>query len=89
MILAERTSVGFLFQVPPIPVSSQISSAPSDSSFQKYKATLRKQLLGRTSLLDGVLRTLEDCAKSLQHDVSQVLSGTGDDTRWVPLLCSC
>ncbi|KAG7452326.1 uncharacterized protein BT62DRAFT_298265 [Guyanagaster necrorhizus] len=61
-----------LFRTPPLPAAS---FGPMDASFQKYKSTLRKQLLGRTTLLDDVLRILENCARSIQHDLSQVLTG--------------
>ncbi|KAK0456031.1 hypothetical protein EV421DRAFT_1749997 [Armillaria borealis] len=62
-----------LFQTPPLPTASSLG--PIDASFQKYKSTLRKQLLGRTTLLDDLLRILENCARSVQHDLSQVLTG--------------
>ncbi len=62
-----------LFQTPPLPTASSLG--PIDASFQKYKSTLRKQLLGRTTLLDDLLRVLENCARSIQHDLSQVLIG--------------
>ncbi|KAK0208784.1 Vps51/Vps67 domain-containing protein [Desarmillaria ectypa] len=61
-----------LFQTPPLPTASL---GPMDASFQKYKSTLRKQLLGRTTLLDDLLQVLESCARSIQHDLSQVLTG--------------
>ncbi|KAK0465603.1 Vps51/Vps67 domain-containing protein [Desarmillaria tabescens] len=61
------------FQTPPLPTASSLG--PMDASFQKYKSALRKQLLGRTTLLDDLLRTLENCARSIQHDLSRVLTG--------------
>ncbi|KAF9041731.1 hypothetical protein BDZ89DRAFT_981120 [Hymenopellis radicata] len=71
-----------LFQNPPL--TTMASTGPADASFQKYKSSLRKQLLGRTALLDEVLRTLESCARALQNDMTQVLSTEdGDTTRLV------
>ncbi|KAF8922040.1 hypothetical protein CPB85DRAFT_18175 [Mucidula mucida] len=67
-----------LFQNPPL--TSMAPTGPADASFQKYKSSLRKQLLGRTALLDEVLKTLESCARALQHDMTQVLSTEDDDT---------
>ncbi|KAJ7597522.1 Vps51/Vps67 domain-containing protein [Mycena floridula] len=74
-------TVEFLFQAPPLPVSTQNVTVSLDLSFQKYKTALRKRLLGRTSVLDEVLKTLETCARTIQHDLSQVLRGEGEDTR--------
>lgn len=71
--------VDFLFESPPLPVMSQGGAVSLDSSFTRYKSALRKQLLGRTSLLDDVLKTLENCAKTIQQDFSQVLKGENDD----------
>ncbi|KAJ6604838.1 hypothetical protein DFH09DRAFT_898123 [Mycena vulgaris] len=71
--------VDFLFSAPPLPVFPGLG--PVDSSFQKYKASLQRQLLGRTSLLDSVLATLESCARSLQRDLSVVLSGKDEEAR--------
>lgn len=75
--------VDFLFEAPPLPMASQIGSVMLDSSFHRYKSALRKQLLGRTSLLDDVLKTLETCAKIIQQDFSQVLKGEDSDTKFV------
>ncbi|KAJ6575299.1 hypothetical protein B0H19DRAFT_933515 [Mycena capillaripes] len=73
--------VEFLFTAPPLPVFPGLG--PVDSSFQKYKTSLRRQLLGRTSLLDSVLATLESCARSLQRDLSVVLGGNDEEARGV------
>ncbi|KAJ7207386.1 hypothetical protein B0H12DRAFT_1195590 [Mycena haematopus] len=72
----ETSPVDFLFTAPPLPILPGLG--PVDSSFQKYKASLRRQLLGRTSLIDSVLATLESCARVLQRDLSVVL-GEGDE----------
>jgi len=79
----DSSPVEFLFQAPPLPVLSQAGPGPGlgpvDTSFQKYKATLRRQLVGRTSLLNDVLTTLERCARTLQQDLSHVLAGDSDN----------
>jgi len=38
--------------------------------------------MGRTLLMDQVLSTLENCARTLQQDLSRVFSDEGDDTRY-------
>jgi hypothetical protein len=38
--------------------------------------------MGRTSLLDQVLSTLESCARTLQQDLSRVFAEEGDGTRY-------
>ncbi|KAF7303300.1 hypothetical protein MKEN_01294100 [Mycena kentingensis (nom. inval.)] len=70
--------VDFLFSAPPLPTLSGV--AAGDSSFQKYRAALCRQLVGRTALLDSVLATLENCAKALQRDIAVISSGD-DDSR--------
>ncbi|KAJ7225342.1 Vps51/Vps67 domain-containing protein [Mycena pura] len=75
--VADNSPIEFLFNAAPLPVFTGLG--PVDSSFQKYKATLRRQLLGRTSLLDGVLATLENCVRSLQRDLSVVRAGEDGD----------
>jgi hypothetical protein len=75
----DASPVDFLFTAPPLPVFPGLG--PVDSSFQKYKASLRRQLIGRTSLLDSVLATLESCARSLQRDLSVVLGGNDEEAR--------
>jgi hypothetical protein len=77
--MLDASPVDFLFNAPPLPVFPGLG--PIDSSFQKYKASLRRQLLGRTSLLDSVLATLESCARSLQRDLSVVLGGKDEEAR--------
>nr|GAT59019.1 predicted protein [Mycena chlorophos] len=75
----ESSPIHFLFDSPPLPVAS--GPSPGDSSFQKYKAGLCRQLIGRTALLDSVLATLENCARSLQRDIAVVLGGKDEDSR--------
>ncbi|KAK7064081.1 hypothetical protein R3P38DRAFT_2492769 [Favolaschia claudopus] len=77
----DTSPIDFLFTAPPLPVLPGLG--PADSSFQKYKGSLRRQLLGRTSLLDSVLATLENCARSLQRDLAVVLGGGDEGARSV------
>ncbi|KAF5368617.1 hypothetical protein D9758_002268 [Tetrapyrgos nigripes] len=76
----ESFPIEFLFSAPPLPTSSPTSTGSLDASFQKYRSSLRRQLLGHTTLLDGVLKTLEQCAKVLRQDLFQVLTGKDDTT---------
>ncbi|KDQ31074.1 hypothetical protein PLEOSDRAFT_1111659 [Pleurotus ostreatus PC15] len=70
--LDDLDSTGFLFQAPPLPVLH--SASTSLESFRKYKSRLQQQLEYRTALLDEVLSTLENCAKSLQRDLACIQS---------------
>ncbi|GLB35902.1 putative vps51/Vps67 [Lyophyllum shimeji] len=76
----QASSSDFLFQAPPLPTLSQANLGPMDASLQKYKASLRQQLIGRTSLLDDVLATLENCARTIREDLARVIAG-GDEAR--------
>ncbi|KAG6901470.1 hypothetical protein C0995_011490 [Termitomyces sp. Mi166 len=71
----EASPVNFLFQAPPIPNSTQSGLGSVDSSFQKYTSSLRRQLVGRTVLLDDVLATLESCARTIRQDLAHVMAG--------------
>ncbi|RDB29071.1 Conserved oligomeric Golgi complex subunit 1 [Hypsizygus marmoreus] len=73
----QASPVDLLFHAPPLPTSTQASLGLVDTSFQKYKASLRRQIVGRTSLLDEVLATLESCARTIQQDLAYV-TGVGD-----------
>jgi conserved oligomeric Golgi complex subunit 1 len=85
--LLDASPIQNLFEPPSPPTISQtgIGHITTDISFQKYKSTLRQQLNGHTASLDLVLSILELCAKSLQKDISEVLTGNEDDTRSVVL----
>ncbi|KAF8078884.1 Vps51/Vps67 domain-containing protein [Lyophyllum atratum] len=76
----QTSPVDFLFQAPPLPTLSQTGLGPVNASLQKYKTSLRRQLVGRTSLLDDVLATLESCARTIRKDLAHVMAG-GDETR--------
>lgn len=73
--------VDYLFETTPLPLVAPTSLLTSDPAFQKYQATLKKQLAGRTASLDKVLSTLEQCAATLQHNFSQVLIGEEEGSR--------
>jgi len=74
LLAIAASPIRFLFQSP------TLSEVPSiDAAFPKYRATLHQQLLGRTSQLDEILKSLETCAKSLQQDLTQVIAGERAD----------
>ncbi|KIY69180.1 hypothetical protein CYLTODRAFT_452897 [Cylindrobasidium torrendii FP15055 ss-10] len=68
-----------LLQAPQLP--SNAALGPVDTSFLKYETGLRRQLIGRTALLDETLGTLENCASLLQNDMLHVLAFDDDATR--------
>ncbi|KAG5647782.1 hypothetical protein DXG03_008505 [Asterophora parasitica] len=72
----EASPVDFLFQAPALPTLSQGGLVSADASFQKYKASLRRQLVGRTSLLHDVLATLENCARTIRQDLAHVMANS-------------
>lgn len=72
--------IDFLFQTPPLPIQSQTIHGQGEASLHKYKHTLQRQIIGRTTLLDDVLATLENCARTIQDDLAHVMAG-GDETR--------
>ncbi|KIK70711.1 hypothetical protein GYMLUDRAFT_65924 [Collybiopsis luxurians FD-317 M1] len=72
----DASHVVHLFDAPPLPTVSQFDNRP----LQIYRASLQRQLIGRVSLLDNVLKTLEKCAAALQEDLLQVLCGDDDET---------
>jgi hypothetical protein len=84
--ILDSFSVNFLFQPTPFPIHSQTTFGQGEVSFQKYKSTLRRQIIGRTTLLDDVLATLENCARTIKQDLSHVMA-SGDET-WC-VLKSC
>ena len=70
----------FLFSPPPIPVLSQ-AKLFTDTPFQKYQLALKRQLVGRSSELDSVLLTLEECARAIQLDLATVKGPDDEKTR--------
>ncbi|KAL1739433.1 Vps51/Vps67 domain-containing protein [Schizophyllum fasciatum] len=70
--IADTSPLEFLFQAPPLPAAAQAGAAHGDGPFNKYKTSLRFQLLGRTTLLNDVLIALEDCARTLQQSFAHI-----------------
>ena len=82
----EPSPPDFLFSPPPIPIVSQSAKTFVDTPFQKYQLTLKRQLVGRSSHLDKILSTLEQCARTIHQDFSHI-KGNGDEkTKWVHLI---
>lgn len=77
--LDDLDSTGLLYQAPPLPVLH--SATTSLESFRKYKSRLQQQLEYRTALLDEVLSTLENCAKSLQRDLACIQARDNVDAK--------
>ncbi|KAL0068677.1 hypothetical protein AAF712_004393 [Marasmius tenuissimus] len=71
-IAVDASPIRLLFQSPPLPTSS-VGGGTLDMSFQKYRSTLSKQLLGRTPLLDDMLGDIEASAQTIHHDLHHVL----------------
>ncbi|TFK30900.1 hypothetical protein FA15DRAFT_662966 [Coprinopsis marcescibilis] len=74
------SSAETLFRTPPPPsVSSQGAKAADTKPFRQYQAALKQHLLNRTGQVDTVLASLEQCARSIQKDLSIVFSDTSED----------
>ena len=84
--IADMSPETFLFQPPPIPVLSQTVKSFVDTPFQRYQLSLKKQLVNRSSRLDSVISTLEQCAKTIQLDFSQLKANTNGKSTFVALL---
>ncbi|KAF8167632.1 hypothetical protein B0H34DRAFT_24536 [Crassisporium funariophilum] len=76
----DSNPVEFLFQSPPIPILSQSIKSFVDIPFQKYQLALKRQLVSRSAQLDDILSTLEQCARTIQHDFSHLRAGRDDKT---------
>lgn len=74
-----------MLRAPPLPSSSitGVKSLPTISSCQKYRASLQKQLLGQTPLLDDVLAITLRHARNLQEDFG-IMRGDDEQTWCVP-----
>ncbi|KDR85455.1 hypothetical protein GALMADRAFT_132149 [Galerina marginata CBS 339.88] len=80
----DNSPVDFLFQPPPIPILPQTVKSFVDTPFQKYQLSLKRQLVCRSSQLDSVISSLEQCARTIQHDFYHLKAG--GDEKTVPLL---
>ncbi|TFK36962.1 hypothetical protein BDQ12DRAFT_608918 [Crucibulum laeve] len=74
--IIELSPPNLLYQPPSLSTLSQVVTGSVDNPFQKYQAALKRQLVGRTSLLDGLLTTLEQCALTIQQDLSHIRDGS-------------
>ncbi|THH13587.1 hypothetical protein EW146_g6653 [Bondarzewia mesenterica] len=72
-----------LFQAAPTPslYEASLGSTSMLSSYQKYKSALQRQVAGRTPLLDGVLRVIENRAEALHKDLRAVRKDEGDSRK--------
>jgi hypothetical protein len=74
--------VDFLFQPPPIPVLPQTVKSFVDTPFQKYQLSLKRQLVCRSTQLDSVISTLEQCARAIQYDFFHLKAGGDGKTMY-------
>ena len=72
----------FQLTAPPPPLQStvQLGPAQANASLKRYKAALRRQVDGRTPLLEKVLSPLETCSEALRKDVKS-LKSHDDETK--------
>ncbi|KAK7058383.1 hypothetical protein VNI00_002017 [Paramarasmius palmivorus] len=80
VLFTDASPIHLLFRAPPLPTASQVGAGSLEATFQKYRSSLSKQLLGRTPLLDDLLKGVETCAAGVHHDFTQVLSGCNDNS---------
>ncbi|KAF8899004.1 hypothetical protein BD779DRAFT_52580 [Infundibulicybe gibba] len=78
---ADVTPTEFLFHSPLLPVLPKAGLTPLDTSFQKYKSELHRQLACRTPSIDNLLKILEDCAKALNQDFRLLDSAQFNDCK--------
>ncbi|KAF9535657.1 hypothetical protein CPB83DRAFT_913079 [Crepidotus variabilis] len=76
--LPDPSPADFLFSTPPVPILSQNVKSFADTPFQKYQQGLKQQLVGRSGRLDGIISILEQCARSIQHDLSIMRNAVGE-----------
>ncbi|KAF9056119.1 hypothetical protein BJ165DRAFT_479792 [Panaeolus papilionaceus] len=67
-----KSTIDILFQSPPIPMITQSTKHFSDAPFQKYQASLKRQLIGRSAQLEELLSSIENCARVIQNDFLQL-----------------
>ncbi|TFY70549.1 hypothetical protein EVG20_g2465 [Dentipellis fragilis] len=77
----DASPVDYLFQAPPTPSNfeSSIGVSKITSSFKKYELALRRQVNGRTPLLDKVMTSIESRAESLRKDFHAIRKAEGGD----------
>lgn len=72
----------FQLTAPPPPLQStvQLGPAQANASLKRYKAALRRQVAGRTPLLEKTLLSLEACSEALHGDLRS-LKSHDDETK--------
>ncbi|KAA1467989.1 hypothetical protein DENSPDRAFT_927011 [Dentipellis sp. KUC8613] len=77
----DASPVDHLFQAPPTLSSFESSAGIStiSSSFKKYESALRRQVNGRTPLLDKVMTSIESRAEALRKDFHAIRKAEGGD----------
>lgn len=68
---------------PPLQPTVHLGPAQANASLKRYKAALRRQVDGRTPLLEKTLSSLEACSEALHKDIKS-LKSHDDETRWGP-----
>ncbi|KAI0068134.1 hypothetical protein BV25DRAFT_1793601 [Artomyces pyxidatus] len=81
--LQEITPAKHLFQSPPAPSAFDASAGSTTmvSSFRKYESALRRQVGGRTPLLDAVMGSIESHSAILHHDFQAVCEMDAGDSQ--------
>lgn len=72
----------FQLTTPPPPLQSTVQLGPTqaNASLKRYKAALRRQVVGRTPLLENTLSPLEACSGALHKDLKS-LKSHDDETK--------
>jgi len=83
--LLDNSFLDYLFTNVPLPTLSQ-SAIDYDSPLRKYQISLKQQLLGRTTTVDNVLGSLEQCARHVHEDISLIRAGSRNEAKYELLL---
>lgn len=83
--LLDNSFLDYLFTNAPLPTLSQ-SAIDYDSPLRKYQISLKQQLLGRTTTVDNVLGSLEQCARHVHEDISLIRAGSRNEAKYELLL---
>lgn len=74
----------YLFQAPTVPsLYESTGSSGMAASFRKYETALRRQVSGRTPLLNDVLESVETRAATIHKDLRAFSKKNEDDSRYV------
>ncbi|KAF9654215.1 hypothetical protein BDM02DRAFT_3182042 [Thelephora ganbajun] len=74
------TEFQLIAPLPPLQSTVQLGPAQANASLKRYKAALRRQVDGRTPLLEVTLSPLEACSETLHKDLRS-LKSHDDETR--------